>query len=109
MSERNGDAEDLDKNNDSQSGPHYLKSDLQVLLIIINSIRGSARRFRPACQLKYPQSSCEENPILLFQFTERVTGNPIHAFNLLKRFVVEWRGIEKGFVTIAFYYVFFFT
>ena len=29
------------------------------------------------------------------EFTERIIGNPIHAFNMVKRFAVDWKKIEK--------------
>ena len=29
------------------------------------------------------------------EFTERITGNPIHAFNMVKRFAIDWKLIEK--------------
>ena len=31
--------------------------------------------------------------------SDEVVGNPIHAFNLVKRFVVDWKKIEKDLST----------
>ena len=32
----------------------------------------------------------------MLQFVNRVVGNPIHAYKMMKRFAIDWKRIEKS-------------
>ena len=38
----------------------------------------------------------EDSTPILLQFVNRVVGNPIHAYKMMKRFAIDWKRIEKS-------------
>ena len=42
------------------------------------------------------ESARNAKTAISLQFVNRVVGNPIHAYKMMKRFAIDWKRIEKS-------------